>query len=327
MAMMRGAGLRGETRPVDIVYTWVDDGWPGYRELLGAYAKRPVDSDPSRTRDNLELLRFSLRSVERFASWVRNIHVLTCRPQIPAWLNHEHPQVRIVHHDEIMDPAHLPTFSSLAIISHLHLIPGLSENFIYLEDDMVLRAPLAPEDLCDSGGRLLVFPWHHETPTWESIVSPEHERPWNLALAESNRLLDRSFGAQQRKQLCHTPLLINARKWAALMERFSEGVSSTRTSRFRERGNVAPEFIYPWMMLADGEATLLPQAEAARRSGYVPLENFWPATLWFLFKAWWHKAAWITFNDNLLANPSRVTEAMVRSQLQAWFPDASRFER
>jgi hypothetical protein len=56
--------------PIDVVYTWVDDQQPGYRELLSRYAKTKHDSDPARTRDNLDTLRFSLRSLQRYAPWV-----------------------------------------------------------------------------------------------------------------------------------------------------------------------------------------------------------------------------------------------------------------
>lgn len=318
---------RDDAGPIDIVYTWVDDAWPGYREGLSKYAQTPVDRDPSRTRDNLDLLRYSLRSVDRFAPWVRNIFLLTCRPQVPPWLNTDHPQIRVVHHDEIMQPAILPTFNSLAIISHLHLIPGLSETFIYLEDDMLLRSALDPASMVTGDGRLKVYPWRYWSPRWQDIANPEAERPWNLALAESNRLLNQRFGEQRRRQLCHMPRLLNREHWRQLMVEFADGITATRTSRFRKLGNVAPEFIYPWMMLAKGKAEMATEAEAGGRSGYVPLENFWPVTVLSLLKAKWRGAHWVTFNDNLPEHPSIITESLVRWQLQAWFPVASRFER
>jgi hypothetical protein len=323
---MVGPGAVGEM-PVDVVYTWVDDQWPGYANLLAQHAQEPVDLDPSRTRDNLELLRFSFRSLERFAPWVRKIYLLTCRPQVPGWLNPNHPQIRIVHHDEIIPGSILPTFNSLAIVSYLHLIPGLSDNFVYLEDDMLLRAPLHPESLCTGDGKLKVFRWHLRAPRWQDIASPDTERPWNLALAESNRLLDSQFGESLRRQLCHMPRLINKRQWERMMEMFDEAIAATRKSRFRQSGNVAPEFIYPWMMLAENSAALAPESEAKSRSGYVPLENVWPITLWAMLQARWRQAEWLTFNDNLPARPSVVTEALVRWQLQSWFPEPSRFER
>ena len=86
------AAAKAPHQPIDVVYTWVDDQWPGYRELLSQYAEVKRDSDPSRTRDNLETLRFSLRSLQRYAPWVNRVFLLTCRPQVPSWLNTAHPQ-------------------------------------------------------------------------------------------------------------------------------------------------------------------------------------------------------------------------------------------
>ena len=39
----------------------------------------------------------------------------------------------------------LPTFNSHAIELHMHKIKGLSEHFVYFNDDMILNAPVAPE--------------------------------------------------------------------------------------------------------------------------------------------------------------------------------------
>ena len=50
----------------------------------------------NRFADNDEL-RYSLRSLERFAPWIRNVFLVT-NGQIPRWLNVEHPRLRIVQH-------------------------------------------------------------------------------------------------------------------------------------------------------------------------------------------------------------------------------------
>ena len=46
----------------------------------------------------------------------------------------------------------MPVFSSPAIESHLHRIPGLSKNFIYFNDDVFLGAPTKPEDFMSVTG-------------------------------------------------------------------------------------------------------------------------------------------------------------------------------
>lgn len=319
----------GEARAgaIDAVITWVDDSAPGYLDQLKSHATVAPDTDPSRTRDNLELLRFGLRALERNAPWIRHIFLLTCRPQKPGWLAAAHPRLSVIHHDEIMPAAILPTFNSFAIISHMHLIPGLSENFLYLEDDMLLLRPVTPGDFMDTAGKPLVFERGKLTPVYETIRRPETERPWNLALAESNRLLDEAFGPARRRYANHVPLLINKRQWQHMTERFPEAFRHTRQSRFRARGNIAPEYLYPQLLLSEGAGRRAREDTLRDSCGYVPLEDIWPVTAYALWKVRRRWPKWVTLNDNFGARPNRTTERLTRDFLNSAFSQPSSFER
>ena len=90
-------------------------------------------------------LKYVLRSIDKFAPFVNNVFlVVQMESQIPKWLNRE--TVKIVLHEEFIPEEVLPTYSSCAIEMYLHLIPGLSEKFIYFNDDMILWNPHKPED-------------------------------------------------------------------------------------------------------------------------------------------------------------------------------------
>ena len=78
---------------MDVVYTWVDGDTPGYAELLRQYARRQLDLNPNRFRDNLDILKYSLRSLERYAPWIRKLYLVTARPQVPRWLDLEAPEL------------------------------------------------------------------------------------------------------------------------------------------------------------------------------------------------------------------------------------------
>ena len=314
-------------KPIDAVITWVDDRAPGYDEQLKTFAKTRFDSDPSRTRDNLDLLRFNLRALALHANWINKIYLFTCRPQVPDWLRSHHPGLVIVHHDEVIPAPLLPTFNSFAIISHLHLIPGLSERFLYLEDDMLLLQDVSPADFLAPDGRPLVFETGKPTPRYATIRNPGSERPWNLALAESNRLLDDTFGPARRGYVNHVPLFIVKAEWQAMTERFAPAFAATRTSRFRAAGNVAPEYLYPQLMLGGGKALRANPAQRKASCGYVPLEDLWPVTalaLWRLRRRW---PKWATLNDNFGARPSRISTALARRFLEQAAPQPSPFER
>lgn len=110
----------------------------------------------NRYRDNEEL-RFSLRSLEAHAPWVRRVYLVTDN-QIPAWVDLENDRLRIVTHGDIFPNAsHLPTFSSPAIEAHLHRIPGLSRHFLYFNDDVFLGADVWPDDFMSPSGSQNVF--------------------------------------------------------------------------------------------------------------------------------------------------------------------------
>lgn len=62
-------------------------------------SKQDEDVSASRFEDNEEL-RYSLRSVERHAPWVRHIFIVT-NGQIPSWLNLDNPRVTVVSHQVV----------------------------------------------------------------------------------------------------------------------------------------------------------------------------------------------------------------------------------
>nr|XP_057934629.1 N-acetylglucosamine-1-phosphotransferase subunits alpha/beta-like isoform X2 [Doryrhamphus excisus] len=113
----------------------------------------------SRFEDN-DALRHSLRSVEKYAPWVRHIFIVT-NGQIPFWLDLENPRVSVVTHQEIfLNPSHLPTFSSPAIESNLHRIPGISQKFIYLNDDVMFGKDVWVDDFyTPSKGQKVYLSW------------------------------------------------------------------------------------------------------------------------------------------------------------------------
>ena len=327
MSQSPGEAAGAADAPIDVVITWVDDQTPGYRDLLKAHANSVPDLDPSRTRDNLEILRYGLRALERHAPWVNRVFLFTCRPQVPAWLHTAHPRLTVVHHDEVIPAALLPTFNSFAIISHLHLIPGLSDTFLYLEDDMLFLRDVSLADFRAPDGRPLVFEKGPVTPRHDTIRNPAAERPWNLALAESNQLLDAAFGRTQRGYVNHVPLLIDRPAWKEMTERFSQAFDVTCRSRFRATGNVAPEYLYPQLMLAEGRAVRASPQLLRESCGYIPLEDFWPVTALALWRARQRQPKWVTLNDNFGNSPSRITERMARDFLRRAGSQPSAFER
>lgn len=155
-----------------LVYSWVNGSdvvWSKKKSFwfskLSQKANRTNSSKSddtvshNRFRDSEEL-RYSLRSLEKYAPWIRKIYLVTDN-QVPYWLNLENPRIRIVPHSEIFpNQSDLPVFSSPAIETHIHRIKGLSKKFIYFNDDVFLGAPVSPEDFYFmSGAQRLYQAW------------------------------------------------------------------------------------------------------------------------------------------------------------------------
>lgn len=139
---------------IDLVYLWVngeDSDW--IVKLLTEKKENLTEEAVSKCRfqDNNEL-KYSLRSVKKYAPWIRNIFIVTDN-QIPEWLNPESERIKIIDHKDIMPESARPSFNSCAIETCLSKIPGLSEYFLYANDDMFFWDNITPEYFYTKDGK------------------------------------------------------------------------------------------------------------------------------------------------------------------------------
>lgn len=135
---------------IDFVITWVDGSDKAWREEKARYdTSGGTDDNEERYRD-WEILKFWFRGVEKYAPWVRKIHFITWG-HLPDWLNTEHEKLHIVRHEDYIPQKYLPVFNSNLIEIYMHKIEGLSENFVYFNDDFLLIKDTKPEDFFRGG--------------------------------------------------------------------------------------------------------------------------------------------------------------------------------
>lgn len=194
--------------PIDVVYTWVDGNDTEWRrrkaETLGSQTLDGVNStaDSASRYVSRDELKFSLRSLELYAPWVRHIYLVTAG-QVPAWLDRDNPRITVVDHREIFTaPEALPVFNSHAIESQLHHIPGLSERYIYMNDDVFFARPVAPSNFFTPGGLSKYF-------VSEAVVAAGAPTSRDLPVvsaAKNNRaLIEGRFGRVVSHKFKHTP--------------------------------------------------------------------------------------------------------------------------
>ena len=312
--------------PIDIVYTWVDDQFPGYGNLLRQHARTGHDTNPNRTRNNLDVLKYSLRSVEKYIPWIRNIYILTSRPQKPDWLNTANNRINLIHHDDIIQEKYLPTFNSFCIVSLLHEIKGLSDQFLYIEDDMLFGNHTELDDFVSlTDNKFLVHP--RISKTTSAVNRNDNNRgPWDLAVAYCNHLLNMSFGESNRNSVNHIPLLIEKKTWGDMTEKWADAFATTRQSRFRSKLTIAPEYLYPYYMLYTGKAKMNGLHNTYGKSFYLGLENNRLITAAGLAMIRFFKPKMYCLNDNFGDNPDMDIVNMTKKFLEELYPDKSSFE-
>jgi len=192
--------------PVDVVYTWVDGSDPAWQADRAAHWPSPdglaADAlDPARTRDREEL-RYSLRSLEMYANWIRKVWIVTSG-QVPEWLALDNPRLQVISQAEIFtDPDALPVFNSHAIESQLHHIPGLAEHFLYLNDDFFFGRPVRPELFFHGNGlpKLMTSPI-----AIDLDLDTDVRNGATLAARRGRQWLEHEFGRTVTNRMRHVP--------------------------------------------------------------------------------------------------------------------------
>jgi len=139
--------------PIDAVYTW--DG------------KGP--------------LRYSLRSLARYAPWIRKVYVVSTGDP-PAWLARPRPRLEAVKLEDVWQ---------------VFRIPGISRQFLWLQGDLFLGQPLTPGEFLTPKGGYRFFVEAADIPPGDSAAallnSRFGNRPSRRQVARAPRFFDRNF--------------------------------------------------------------------------------------------------------------------------------------
>jgi len=276
-------------RKIDIVYTWVNGSCPEFQKSLKKWIvltgkdKGKANKRASRAARyyDWDTMKYSIRSVEMFYPCTRNFYIVT-NGQVPNWVNLSNPKVHLITHQDIFpNKSHLPTFNSKAIEHHLHRIRGLSEKFLYFNDDFFLSNNITENDLFfgENGQQIYIeYPPKYECYPGCNI-DKNNNSMCNLAcnntfcnfdgkdclakkkdisfetskigsdihfqsLAFGNGMLSETFGVAKRPLINHIPYFIDKRIMAQYTKAFSSYIENTSASKFRAALNIPLPFAY-----------------------------------------------------------------------------------
>ena len=135
---------------IDMVYLWCDGNETEFKKRRQLYSKNVNESSSNEVNGDKRFisndeLKYSLRSLEMYAPWINHVFIVTDR-QKPEWLNIRYDKVTVVDHSEIMPKDIIPCFNSDVIEYFLGFIPGLSEYYLFSNDDTYFGRTAKPED-------------------------------------------------------------------------------------------------------------------------------------------------------------------------------------
>lgn len=258
---------------IDFVITWVDgadEEWLKEKRLYNP--ESGSDDRPERYRD-WNILKYWFRGVEKYAPWVRKIHFVTWG-HLPKWLDTSNPKLNIVNHKDYIPKEYLPTFNSIPIEINFHRIKGLSENFVYFNDDIAILKEVNPEDFfidkmpCDMLALQPVVanplnPIMSHILLNDSIVLSRHFTKRKNIMSQPGKyfklgyplmyfvynMLELAFPLFTGFYTVHGPFPFCKTTFEEIWEKEFDEMDKTSSSKLRSSSNITPYLIREWQKL------------------------------------------------------------------------------
>jgi len=221
------------SKKIDFVITWVDSSSAKWRQakqkdLLGINNVINDSMSDNRFRSLYDELKYCLRSIYSCCDCIGKVFLVVHNEQeLPTWLNTK--KINIVRHKEIFHNNN-GYYNSLAIESNLHNIKGLSENFVYMNDDTFLLGYWKYQDFVDND-KLKFYASNVEIGKVLNNNSGSFDYLWNNTHKELDKLFPNHINTA-RPKLEHAPYILNK----SVLKKLSKLASVKSTSKSIIRG-------------------------------------------------------------------------------------------
>ncbi len=279
---------------VDAVITWVDGNDPKHREKMSQYIedKNALSNKSVRMRyDQIDEIEFSVKSILKYAKFVRNIFIVTDN-QTPDFLKDiekakkEYPTVFIIDHRTIFEGYHqyLPTFNSLSIESLLYKIPNLSEHFLYFCDDFFLVNKIKIEDFFIQEKPVIRGRW---TKFYEDIFHKKIKYLFQKLLKNKKveyshnkglQTVAKKLGFTKYVHIDHTPAALRKFTYVKYFEQNPEMLENNIKHRFRHQEQYSIQSLANHLEIKNNTFTLQKDYKL------VYFQNYKKPFLWIKFK-------------------------------------------
>jgi len=239
---------------IDAVVLWVDGDDPIHKKKRQRYSgealqpeTKPEGSLPTRFADSGEIF-YCLKLIRKNAKWINRIFLVTDQ-QYPSWLDQKEKKkldVTVVDHRDLFKGLEqfLPTFNSSSIETNLHRIPGISDHYLYFNDDMFLLKSTNSEDYFKEHRPVMRGVWLDLPSRWRLInfirnpkrkrVLSMTERPIGLIGARAeHKMVTPRFG-YRFFAMAHTPQPFSKHFVNKMFAKYDKSLSNCQY-RFRDR--------------------------------------------------------------------------------------------
>ncbi len=310
---------------IDLIYLWVDgsdEAWMNKKnkflsELTGLNIEA---TSKARTADNQEL-KYSLRSVEKNAPWIRKIFIVTDE-QTPSWLNTDNPKVKVIDIRQILPSKALPCYNSVVIEYFFYKIPGLSEHFIYANDDMFIQKSVTPDFFFNkTNGYPIVRLQRSLSNKYIKALSDKlniNNNIYRQTINNAALLIEKKFGKYYSATPHHNIDAYLKSDYKELVENvFNEEIDAVVTNHFRTADDIQRMiFLYYALAIKRGEKKYVTRKEATRIRVHNPD-----------FSSYISKYDPYLFCLNDSHRSKDEDRARIKPFLESLFPNKSSFEK
>ena len=239
---------------IDIVYTWVngnDREWLKKKEAIIINNPKIIENKRvnanERYNENNELM-YSLRSIEKYVPWINNIYIITDN-QIPKWLNLKNTKIQIIDHQDIFDNKYLPNFNSSSIETNLHKIKGLSDYFLYLNDDLFVGRYTNKSDFFYDSNKTKLFCGKNKIKL-KTLNDKKRANEFQYAILNSRKLIYDKYKYFASWDLRHGIKALDKKTLSKIEKIFPNNFKITRDNKFRHSSDTHIMSLYAFYMVA-----------------------------------------------------------------------------
>ena len=259
---------------IDIVIAWVDGDEPLLKQKRARYQKTTSaasDAISSTRFASNDEIYYNIASIIKYVPFCRHIYIVTDQQQ-PALIEAFAEQnicakdkIRIIDHKDIFTgyEQFLPTFNTRSIESMLWNIAGLSDYFIYMNDDFFFNQPAVITDFLNDDTIIIHGHWQKNTllqaklqyrKSLQKISGKKVQAKHTIAQMLSAKIL----GMNQFFEVHHYPHIVDKNILKNHLLHNPQLLTQQIQYKFRDVAQVNPITLMNHLKIKQGEACLKP---------------------------------------------------------------------